>query len=90
MVGLLGNSYSNIEVLSFENPVSIGGVDSVLIQFSGDGATSGKNRTVCYIMMFFSLEGLNCEQHVAFTYDTDANTSLEANLAEIIESITLN
>lgn len=90
LVGLMENSYSNIEVLSFENPVAIAGVDAAIIQFMGDGVTSGKNKTVCYILLFFSLEGLNCEQHVALTYDTGANTSLEANLAEIIESITLN
>ncbi|MDF2654905.1 MAG: hypothetical protein K0R19_1379 [Bacillota bacterium] len=90
LVGLMGNSYSNIEVLAFENPVTIAGVNAALIQFTGDGVTSGKNKTVCYILLFFSLEGLNCEQHVALTYDTGANTSLEANLSEIIESITLN
>ena len=89
MIGLMENSYTNIEVLAFENPASIAGVDAVLIQFTGDGATSNKNRTVCYVMMLFSIDGLNCEQHVAFTYDTGANTSLEANLIDILKSITL-
>lgn len=89
MVGLMGNSYSNIEVLEFKNPTTIAGVDAMLIQFTGDGATSGKNRTVCYVMLFFSLDGINCEQHVIFTYDTGANTTLEANLNKMIESISL-
>ena len=89
MISLLESSYSNIEVLEFVNPASVAGVDAVFIQVTGDGATSGKNKTVCYIMMFFSIDGVNCEQHVALTYDTGAGTSLEANLAEIIESISL-
>lgn len=89
VVGLMENSYSNIEVLAFENPATIAGVDAMLIQFTGDGATSGKNRTVCYVMLFFSIDGLNCEQHVVFTYDTGANTSLEANLTDMIKSISL-
>ncbi len=89
MLSMIGNSYSNIEVLAFENPVTVAGVDAALIQFTGDGVTSGTNKTVCYIMLFFSLEDLNCEQHVAFTYDTGTGSSLEANLAEIIESISL-
>jgi len=89
MVDLMGNTYSNIEVLAFDNPVTIAGVDAVSFQFTGDGATSGKNKTVCHITMFFSIEGQDCEQQVSFTYDTGANTSLEANLNDIIESISL-
>lgn len=90
MLGLIGNSYSNIEVLDFVNPGTVAGVDAAVIMYSGDGVTSGKNKTNCYIMMFFELEGIICEQHVGLTYDTGANTALEANLNEIIESISLN
>lgn len=89
MVNLMESTYSNIEVLAFNNPVTIAGVDAVSFQFTGDGATSGKNKTVCHITMFFSIEGQDCEQQVSFTYDTGANTSLEANLNDIIESISL-
>lgn len=90
MVNLMGGTYSNIEVLAFDNPITIAGVDAVSFQFTGDGATSGKNKTVCHITMFFTIEGQDCEQQVSFTYDTGANTSLEANLNDIIESISLD
>lgn len=90
MVDLMGDTYSNIKVLAFDNPVTIAGVDAVSFMFTGDGATSGKNKTVCHLTLFFSIDGQDCEQQVSFTYDTGANTSLEANLANIIDSITLN
>lgn len=89
MVSLMSDTYSNIKVISFDNPVTVAGVDASVFQFTGDGATSGKNKTVCYIDLFFSIEGQDCEQAISFTYDTGANTSLEANLTDIIESITL-
>ncbi len=53
------------------------------------GDTSGKNKTVCHLTLFFSIEGQDCEQQLSFTYDTETNTSLEANLTDIIESISL-
>lgn len=89
MVDLMKDTYSNIKVLSFDNPVTIAGVDAVSFLFTGDGATSGKNKTVCHLTLFFSIEGQDCEQQLSFTYDTGANTSLEAGLADIIESISL-
>lgn len=89
MVGLMGDTYSNIKVLAFDNPITIAGVDAVSFQFTGDGATSGKNKTVCHLTLFFSIEGQDCEQQISFTYDTGANTSLEANLTDIIKSISL-
>jgi hypothetical protein len=89
MVGLVGDTYSNLEVLAFENPVTIAGADAVYCQFKGDGKTSGKNKTVCHLTLFFSIEGQDCEQQISFTYDTGANSSLEAHLTDIIESISL-
>lgn len=89
MVDLMGDTYSNIKVLAFDNPVTIAGVDAVSFRFTGDGATSGKNKTVCHITLFFSINGQDCEQQVSFTYDTGANSSLEANLTDIIKSISL-
>lgn len=89
MVDLMGDTYSNIKVLAFDNPVTIAGVDAVFFQFTGDGATSGKNKTVCHLTLFFSIEGQDCEQQISFTYDTGANTSLEAYMTDIIESISL-
>lgn len=89
MVDLMKDTYSNIKVLNFDNPVTIAGVDAVSFLFTGDGATSGKNKTVCHLTLFFSIEGQDCEQQLSFTYDTGANTSLEAGLADIIESISL-
>lgn len=90
MLDLMVDTYSNIKVLSFENSVTIAGVDAIFFQFTGDGATSGKNKTVCHLTLFFSIDGQDCEQQLIFTYDTGANTSLEANLTTIIDSITLN
>lgn len=89
MVDLMVDTYSNIKVLAFDNPVTIAGVDAVSFKFTGDGATSGKNKTVCHLTLFFSIEGQDCEQQLIFTYDTGANTSLEANLTDMIESISL-
>ena len=89
LLSLMGETYSNIEVLAFENPVTIAGVDAILFQFTGDSNSSGKNRTVCHLSLFFSIEGQDCEQQLVFTYDTEANTSLEAYLTDIIESISL-
>lgn len=89
MVDLMGDTYSNIKVLAFDNPVTIAGVDAVSFRFTGDGNTSGKNKTVCHITLFFSINGQDCEQQVSFTYDTGANSSLEANLTDIIKSISL-
>lgn len=89
MVNLMGDTYSNIKVLAFDNPVTIAGVDAVSFLFTGDGKTSGKNKTVCHLTLFFSIEGQDCEQQISFTYDTGANTSLEANITKIIESISL-
>lgn len=89
MVDLMGNTYSNIKVLTFDNPVTIAGVDAVSFLFTGDGNTSGKNKTVCHLTLFFSIEGQDCEQQISFTYDTEANTSLEAYIADIIENTSL-
>lgn len=89
MVNLMGNTYSNIKVLAFNNPVTIAGVDTVYFLFKGDGKTSGKNKTVCHLTLFFSIEGKDCEQQISFTYDTGAKTSLEAHITDIIKSISL-
>lgn len=89
MIDLIGGTYSNIEVLAFDNPVTIAGVDTVSFLFTGDGNTSGKNKTVCHLTLFFSIEGQDCEQQLIFTYDTGANTSLEAYITNILESISL-
>lgn len=89
MLDLMGDTYSNIKVLVFDNPVTIAGVDTVFFQFTGDGSTSGNNKTVCHLTLFFSIEGQDCEQQLIFTYDTAANTSLETYLNDIIESISL-
>lgn len=89
MTDLVSDSYSNIEVLALDNPVTIAGVDAVSFVFTGDGASDGANKTVCHLTLFFSIEGQNCEQQVIFTYLTGGNTSLEANLNDIIASITL-
>lgn len=89
IVESLADVYSNIKVLAFDNPANIAGVDSVCILYTGDSDTTGQNNTVCQIILFFSIDGVNCEQHIVFTYSTDANTSLEAYLADIIESIAL-
>lgn len=51
MVGLLGVTYSNIEVLAFDNPVTLSGVDAVTFLCKGDSNTSDKNKTVCYVML---------------------------------------
>lgn len=85
----LESSYSNIKVLAYDNAATVAGVDAVCFQFTGDGKTNGTNKTVCLIAMFFTLEGQACEQQVTFTYDTGANTALEASLKEIIDSISL-
>jgi len=89
MLALMEDSYSNIEVLAFDNPVIIAGVDAVSLLFTGDGNTSGKNKTVCHLTLFFSIDGQDCEQQLSFTYETGANSSLEANLTDMIESISL-
>jgi hypothetical protein len=89
MVELMGDTYSNIKVVAFDNPVTIAGVDAVSFRFTGDGATSGKNKTVCHLTLFFSIDGQDCEQQLIFTYDTGANTSLEAYMTDIIKSISL-
>jgi hypothetical protein len=89
MVDLMGETYSNIRVLAFNNPATIAGVDAISFQCTGDGATSGKNKTICHLTLFFSIEGQDCEQQLIFTYDTGASTSLEAYLTDIIESISL-
>lgn len=89
MIQLLEGTYSNIKVQTFDNPVELAGVDAVTFLCTGDSKTGGKSRTVCYIMLFFSIDGQNCEQHLNFVYETGANTSLEANLTDIIESISL-
>ncbi|HBL50171.1 MAG TPA: hypothetical protein DDZ65_08005 [Firmicutes bacterium] len=89
MLKLLVDTYSNIEVLAFDNPANIAGVDSVSFLSTGDSNTGGKNMTVCQIILYFSIDGQNCEQHLVFTYATGANSSLEANLADILPSIKL-
>ena len=89
IVESLADVYTNIEVLAFDNPANIAGVDSICCLYTGDGNTSGDNKTVCQIIMFFSIDGVNCEQHIVFTYNTGENTSLEASLAEILQSISL-
>jgi hypothetical protein len=89
MLESLGDTYSNIEVLAFDNPAYIGGVDSLSFLCTGDSKSSGKNVTTCQVILYFAIDGQNCEQHVAFTYTTGANSSLEANLADILPSITL-
>ena len=89
MVDLMADTYSNMKVLAFDNPITIAGVDAVSFLFTGDCATSGKNKTVCHLTLFFSIEGQDCEQQLIFTYDTEANTSLETNLTDMIESISL-
>lgn len=89
MVEALSDVYSNIKVLAFDNPANIAGVDSVCFLFTGDSDSTGQNNTICQIIMFFSIDGVNCEQHIAFTYNTSENTSLEASLAEILPSISL-
>lgn len=89
MVESLGNTYSNIEVLAFDNPANIAGVDSVSCLYTGDGNTNGQNKTVCQIILYFTVDGQNCEQHIVFTFNTGANSSLEANFVDILESISL-
>lgn len=89
MLESLGDTYSNIKVLAFDNPANIGGVDSLSFLCTGDSNNSGKNVTTCQIILYFAIDGQNCEQHIAFTYTTGANSSLEANLADILPSIIL-
>ena len=89
MLESLGDTYSNIKVLAFDNPANIAGVDSLSFLCTGDSNRSGKNVTTCQIILYFAIDGQNCEQHIAFTYTTGANSSLEANLADILPSITL-
>lgn len=89
LLGLMSATYSDVEVVSFENPVTMGGVDAVSIVFTGTGATTGRKHTVQHITLFFTLEDINCEQQLLFTYDTEAKTSLEAHIEEILESISL-
>lgn len=89
MLELLGDTYSNVKVLAFDNPANLAGVDSISFLCTGDSSTSGKNVTVCQIILYFGIDGQNCEQQIVFTYATGADTSLEANLADILPSITL-
>lgn len=90
MIDLVDDGYSNINVLKFDNAATIAGVDAVYFLFTGDGNTSDNNNTVCYITLFFSIDGQACAQEIAFTYNTGANTSLETNLSDIINSISLD
>ena len=76
-------------MLAFDNPVTIVKVDTVSYLFMGDGVTSGKNKTVCHLTLFFSIAGQDCEQQISFTYDTGTNTSLEVYITDMIESISL-
>lgn len=89
IVEALGDTYSNLKVLSFDNSANIAGVDAVSCTYTGDSISSGQSNTICQIIMYFSIDGLNCEQQIAFTYKTGANSSLETNLTDIIESISL-
>lgn len=89
MLQSLGDTYSNIKVLAFDNHANIAGADSLSFLCTGGSNTSGKNVTTCQIILYFAIDGQNCEQHIAFTYTTGANSSLEANLADILPSITL-
>ncbi|WP_265445265.1 hypothetical protein [Acetivibrio straminisolvens] len=89
MVELVKDSYSNVNVLKFDNAATIGGTDAVYFLFKGDDNSSNNNNTVCYINLFFTVDGQACEQEIVFTYNTGVNTSLETNLDTIINSISL-
>lgn len=89
MLSMVSSTYSNVEVLAYDNPLLIAGVEAVSFLCTGDSGSAGENNTVCIIYLFFSIDGVDCEQVLTFTYGTDANTSLQANMIEILESISL-
>lgn len=89
MIEIIGGRLSNIEVLAFENPLTIADNAAVFFQASGDTDTDGVNRTISYMVFFYQTEDQLYSQQIIFTYSTGANSSLEANLLDIIDSISL-
>lgn len=89
MLEIAGGRFSNIEVLAFENPITIADNAAVFFQASGDTDTDGVNRTITYMIFFYQKENQLYSQQIIFTYNSGANSSLEANLADIIDSISL-
>ena len=84
------SAYPDAVVLEYENPVEIGGTESVRFTIEGTSAEDGAENTVTYVLMFYMIDDVVYEQDVCFTYRTGEDTSLETNLDEIIDSITIN
>ena len=89
MLALVEGSYAYAEIVVFQNPVTAAGRDAVCTILEGTSASTGKTNTVCYVMMFFTQDDVPYEQDVAFTFNTDAGTSLEATLEEVVDSISV-
>lgn len=86
---VLKGSYTNVSIESFDNEATVAGVDAIYTIATGKGNTDGKEKTVHYIILYFNLEDQLCNQTIVLTYLNNQNTSLENNIKEIVESISL-
>ena len=87
--GMVQGAYPDAVVLEYENPVEIGGTEAVYITIEGTSIQEGDVNTVTYVLLYYMMDDVMYEQDLCFTYRTGENTSLETNMAEIIDSITI-
>lgn len=86
---MAGDAYPDAELVEFENPVNIDGTDAVYATIKGTNADNGMELTVTYILVFYMLDDVLHEQDICFTYQAGEGTALEANLDEVVNSITV-
>ena len=74
----------NAEILDFQNPAEVDGTEAVIFTVAED---DGDTQT--FVILYYMLDDVLQEQIICYTYTTGANSSLEANLDEVIDSITI-
>ena len=87
MLMMVGDSYADTEMLEYENPVQIDGTDAVYAKMKGTDESTGAEFTIVYILPFYMVDEVVHDQDICITYQTGADTDIEACLDAMIDSI---
>lgn len=87
MLMMAGDSYADLELLEYENPIDIDGTEAVYAKMRGVDVAEGVEHTLAYILVFYMVDDVVHDQDICITYQAGEGVDLETYLDEIIDSI---
>lgn len=84
---LVSESYSDVEMLGFDNPVDIDGTEGVCAVMTG--TSNDMDLTLTFLMAFYMLDDVMYEQNICIAYETGYDTDMETYLIDVVDSIVI-